>query len=158
TSTSSVSNVAVSLLSRSPITSHSLVCAPAPSLALAVAESALHLSAVHLAREVAPQARLVDVGEADVRAAQARLAQTALRAAERHGAVDLLEGLLERDLGLLAAGVEAPGAHHVRRHDPEVGAPAIHRRYFVGFPVLHGEGVRGDAGAGLHRQDGRPQL
>src|SRR5207248_1709001 len=47
---------------------------PAPFLPLVVAEAALHLAAVHLAREVVPQARLVDVGEADVRAAQARLA------------------------------------------------------------------------------------
>src|SRR5207244_9909354 len=46
-------------LSRGRLTALFLGGAPAPFLALVVAEAALHLAAVHLAREVAPQARLV---------------------------------------------------------------------------------------------------
>src|SRR5207244_12878724 len=65
----------------------------------------------------------------------------------------LLEGLLEVELALRAAGIEVPGAHHVRRHHPEVGAAAVHGGNLVGFPVFHRERVRHDARAGLHRED-----
>src|ERR1051325_1580858 len=84
--------------------------APAPVLPLVVAEAAFHLAAVHAAGEVAAQARLVDIGEADLRPAHVGVAQPALHGAEGHGAVDLLESLVERELALLAAGVERPGA------------------------------------------------
>jgi len=59
---------------------------------------------------------------------------------------------------LLAGGLELPGAHDVRRHHPEVGAPPVHRGNLVGLPVLHGEGVRDDARARAHLQEGRAQL
>src|SRR5688500_1635107 len=74
--------------------------APAAFLALVVAEAAFHARALDAAAELAAHAGGVDVGEGDLRAAQPRLAQPAVDRAEHDRAVDLLEGLLDRHLGL----------------------------------------------------------
>src|SRR5688572_33163323 len=109
--------------------------APVAGGALVVAEGAFHLAAGDAAAELAAHAAAVEIGEADVRAAQARLAQPGMDRPERHGAADFLEGLLEGDLAALPADVEAPAAHDVRRHQPEVGAAPVQGADLVGFPV-----------------------
>src|SRR6185436_7196972 len=107
---------------------------PAPFGAGVGAERSFHLPAGHAPAEIAAHAGVVDVGEADLEPARARLAQARLDRAELHMPVELLEFLLQRALRALAAQVDRPPAHHVRGNAPQIRAPAVHARSLVGLP------------------------